>query len=46
MKFYVLRTTSALEDNFSVVSLDVTSIHSSFIPGQFENMMTLIKARS
>ena len=32
-------TTRAIEDNFSVVSLDINSVHSSLIPGQFEHIL-------
>ena len=33
MKFYVLWTTRALDDNFSVVTLDINTAHSSLFPG-------------
>ena len=39
IKFYVLWATRALDDNFSVVALDITSVYSSLIPGQFDHIL-------
>ena len=38
-KCLVLWTTTALDDNFSVVSRDINFVHSSLIPGQFQRIL-------
>ena len=39
MEFSVLWTTRAFDDNFSVVSLDINSVHSTSVPGPFAHIV-------